>query len=87
MIVLKPSVRFEKAVKRLGPDLRKRAAKSLKQFIENPRHPHLHFEKLSTGYRTIRVDRNFRIVLREIDKLTYDLIDVGDHTRIYQEFG
>lgn len=88
MAVLRPTRRFEKSFKRLDARLQQRAAKSITQFSENPRHGHLHFEKLKgSDYLTIRVDSNFRIVLREAEKGVYDLVDVGSHTDVYQAYG
>lgn len=83
---LRPSRRFEKAYKTLSLPVGKRVRKSLKQFLTNPRHPSLHFEKLSSGYRTIRVDLNFRIVLREAEG-GFELIDIATHTKAYADYG
>jgi hypothetical protein len=85
---LRYTERFQKAFHALGPEQQQRAAKSLELFEENPRHPSLHFEKLTGSvYRTIRVDRNHRIVLREADDGVFDLLDVGTHDYVYRRFG
>ncbi|WEK05444.1 MAG: hypothetical protein P0Y65_04080 [Candidatus Devosia phytovorans] len=87
MIELVRRKRFIKKFAALAPDVRARAIKSLRQFVEDPRHPSLHFEKLSTGYHTIRVDLNFRILLRHLGEGRYELADVDSHTAIYRLHG
>lgn len=88
MVKFRNSDRFVKALRALGHEQRKRAEKSLLLMVDNPRHPSLHFEKLSSGVRTIRVDRNFRIVLKEVagEGDTFDLLDVDTHTKVYQRY-
>lgn len=88
MAGVRPTARFDKAMRHLGPTQRKRAAKSLAQFVENPRHPSLHFEKLSgSDYCTIRVERNFRIVLKDLGGDLYELLDIGSHDYVYRQYG
>lgn len=86
---LRPSARFGKSFKALSSELQARARKSLKQFRANPRHPSLHFEKIATGYRTIRVDKNFRIVLRSVDETegVFDIVDIDSHDKVYAKYG
>ncbi len=86
-MVIRYSKRFVKSYASLAAPIQKRAAKSLKQFQTDPRHPALHFEKLASGYRTLRVDKNFRIVLRELDEGgTFELVDVLTHSKVYSVF-
>jgi mRNA-degrading endonuclease RelE of RelBE toxin-antitoxin system len=87
MISLKITKRFIKALDALGPTERQRAQKSLSQFRVDPRHASLHFEKLTTGYHTIRVDLNFRIVMRKDSGQSYELLDVDSHKKIYASYG
>jgi len=49
----------------------------------------LHFEKIATGYRTIRVDKNFRIVLRSVDETegVFDIVDIDSHDKVYAKYG
>lgn len=57
---------------------------ALERFVENERHPGLHFEKLS-GTRdifTIRINRGDRIFLRRRTDAVgtiYDVMDIGSH--------
>ena len=88
MAGIRPTPKFEKALKALGHKERRRAGKSLQQFVENPRHPSLHFEKLGgSDYCTIRVDRNFRIALKDLGNDVYELLDVGSHKYIDRVYG
>ena len=67
----KPSDRFRKSLGKLGEPLASRTLKALKKFHVNPKSPGLNFEafKNRPGHFTIRVDRNFRILLKaETDK-------------------
>jgi hypothetical protein len=79
--------RFQKAFAALGHRERTRAERSLTRFLENPRHPGLHFEKITGQYHTIRVDLNFRIVLRDEGDGEFSLIDVGGHSYVYGKYG
>ncbi len=80
--------KFLKAFKELDERRQKRARKSMETFIERPRHPHLHFEKLKgSSYRTIRVDMNFRIVLREIGEDAFEAVDIGNHDYVDRGYG
>ena len=61
---------------------------AVKKFLENPKAPGLNFEaiKNSPGYFTIRVNRNFRILLRaeEDDQGPYYLlVNVAAHDDTY----
>ena len=85
---VQPTAKFDKALRALGHQQRARAAKSIEQFLTNPRHRSLNFEKIGgTEFWTIRVDRNFRIVLKLIEDELYALIDCGDHDYIYRTYG
>lgn len=88
MVRLRRTERFGKSFRSLGPEQQKRAEKSLRLFADNPRHPSLHFEKLTgSAYRTIRVDLNHRIVLYEIEGDLFELVDVGSHDYVDRNFG
>lgn len=84
-IVVRHTNRFVKSYKRLDDKVKEKTQKALRQFLANPRHPGLHFEKLiASGYRTIRVDDNFRIVLHETERGVFDLVEVASHTAAYR---
>lgn len=80
--------RFKKRYDGLPVDLRERVDAALRRFMENPRHPSLHFEKLSgSDFRTIRVDRKkWRIVLRG-EGAVFDLVDVDTHSSVDSKYG
>ena len=87
-IRLKPSERFKKSRRKQGQPLGGRIDKAVKKFRDNPKSPGLNFEavKNAAGYFTIRVDRNFRILLKaEVDKdgPYFLLADVRPHDDAY----
>ena len=84
----KPSARFIKRRAKLGEPLASRIDKALEKFHLNPKSPGLNFEaiKNSSGAFTIRVNRNFRILLLEehdAEGLYYLVADVADHDDTY----
>jgi plasmid maintenance system killer protein len=80
--------KFVKALQKLGHKQMERAKKSLLQFQANPRHPSLHFEKLSgSPYCTIRVDMNHRIVVRDEGDDRYEMVDIGNHDYVDRAYG
>lgn len=89
-IRVKPSARYIKSLAKLGEPLASRAAKAIVKFYREPKTPGLNFEafKNRSGYFTIRVDRNFRILLRtEEDKEGpyFLLVDIADHDDTYSD--
>jgi len=84
----KASVRYTKSLKKLGEPLSSRAAVCVRKFQKSPDLPGLNFEpyKGRPGFFTIRVELNFRILLKEAwdeDGPYYLLADIGDHDSIY----
>lgn len=82
------TTRFKRAYGSLPDDVQRLVDKALTQFMENPRHPSLHFEKMQgSDYRTIRPDRGkYRIVLRG-DGGEFDLVDVDRHGVVDRRYG
>ncbi len=78
-----------KAYAKLTADVRDGVDDALSRFFVNPRHPSLHFEKLiGSKYRTIRVDRGrWRIVMRDLGRSNYELVDVDRHQNIDRNYG
>lgn len=85
---LSASPRFTRAYKALPQEAKETVQKALRLFMENPRHPGLHFEKLkSSNYRTIRPDRGkYRIVLRG-EGSSFELVDVDRHEVVDRKYG
>jgi plasmid maintenance system killer protein len=70
---------------RLSPEIRKQATKALRKFVETPKLGGLHFEHLKgwPGYCSIRVNRGYRILLREESDAQgklYAAVGVGPHS-------
>jgi plasmid maintenance system killer protein len=88
-IRLKLERRFLKSFAALSPDLKRRAEAALVRLQQQPDAPGLNLEKLRgfTDYYTIRVNRNFRILLRhERDEHgeLFAVADIGPHDAIYR---
>ena len=87
---IRPGPGFEKAFVRLaGRDLprRRRILNALTQFEADPRRVGLNFERLKgTDFFSIRVTQGDRVILRQIDADTFELVDVGSHD-IYRRYG
>ena len=92
MIRLRIDPGFERALRRLAPSIRKRAKDALVKFIEDHTRPGLNFERLSgwSDCYTIRINRNFRILLRreedgdDDEGPLYAAVDAGPHDLIYR---
>lgn len=87
-IRLKPSARFRKSRAKLGEPLASRIDRALQKFFTHPESPGLNFEavKNRAGFFTIRVDRNFRILLKaekDEDGPYFLVADVGNHQQTY----
>ena len=85
---IRPSSRYLKSLQKIGKPLSTRAEKAVEKLQRTPDLPGLNFEsyKGKPGHFTIRVERNFRIVLREEHDevgLYYRLVDVDDHDNTY----
>jgi len=82
------TARFQRAYDKLTDEDLLAVDRALRLFLENPRHPGLHFEKLKgSRYRTIRVTRGrLRIVLRG-DGAEMDLVDIGNHDYVDGKYG
>ena len=68
----------------LPKEARAKLPKFFCEFITNPRHPSLHFEKITGAARRdiykCRLDQYWRIIVKEIRRgSTYTLVCVGRH--------
>ena len=84
MTPLRTSKRFDKAYRRLTPNIQKQVEVTLEKFVENPSRPGLNFEPIigRPGYYTIRASRAYRILLlRSCDEEgeTFTAENVGPH--------
>ena len=84
----KPSARFRKSLAKLGEPMASRALKALEKLHTAHNSPGLNFEafKNRPGFFTIRVDRNFRILLKQEtdeDGPYFLLVDIADHDDTY----
>jgi hypothetical protein len=84
----KPSARFLKSLAKIGQPIAFRAAIALERFHSAPETPGLNFEafKNRPGFFTLRVGRNFRILLKEetdAEGSYFLLADIADHDETY----
>ncbi|HEY4587905.1 MAG TPA: hypothetical protein VIJ02_03900 [Thermoanaerobaculia bacterium] len=84
----KPSTRFIKSLRKIGQPIASRVATALERFHTAPDTSGLNFEafKNRPGFFTIRVGRNFRILLKEEadeEGPYYLLVDIADHDDTY----
>ena len=80
---------FTRRCAKLNPVLVKQAEDALKKFVANPLQPSLNFEKVvgTHSYHTIRINGSDRLVLRRMAKATYEVVDLGTHTYVYNLYG
>jgi plasmid maintenance system killer protein len=86
----RPSARFNKSRAKIGEPIASRVIKTLKKFHQSPESPGLNFEayKGRPGFFTIRINRNFRILLKEEqdkDGTYYLIVEVGNHDSTYDD--
>ncbi len=88
-MILLPTKRGEKALRKLDPPVRARALVALQAFVVDHTAPGLNFEQLegTDGLHSIRINRNFRIILKQADVAnTFEVWAVGPHD-IYRRLG
>lgn len=71
---------FTRLYKKLPPDIKERAKKSLELFSANPSHPSLGHKKMAgqTDIYEIRVSDNYRVTYQKIGETAY-LRKIGTH--------
>ncbi|MGH9784198.1 MAG: type II toxin-antitoxin system RelE family toxin [Terriglobia bacterium] len=83
MAVLRMSNNFADAAHRLPKDARAKLAKVFSLLTSDPRHPSLQVKKIQGARRPdiyeCRLNDGWRIILRDIGQMTFDLIYVGPH--------
>jgi mRNA-degrading endonuclease RelE of RelBE toxin-antitoxin system len=79
--------KFEIEYNKLPKSVQKKAQKQEKLFQNNLHHPSLHIEKLSPKWKemwSFRIDKNYRIVFRFLDKDKVLFLNAGPHDWIYK---
>ncbi len=78
---------FIEKYKKLPKSIKLKAEKQEKIFRQNPFHPSLHTEKLEPRNKALwsfRVDKNYRIIFRFLDKNKVVFLTIGSHDWIYK---
>lgn len=63
-------------------NLQKKFEKQLAFFLDNPRHPSLHTERLEPPelkLYSFRIDREYRVVFLFLSRDSIEIVDVNDH--------
>lgn len=79
--------KFKEEYNELPKNIREKAKKQEKLFKNNPFYPSLHTEKLTPKSKEVwsfRIDKNYRIVFRFLDKDKVLFLNVGPHDWIYR---
>lgn len=78
---------FEKRFLKLTKVVKKRAVKQEALFRTDPLHPSLHTEKLVPKTKqlwSLRIDKKYRIIFRQLDQNTFVFLTVGEHDWVYK---
>ncbi len=83
MVTLRMSNVFLEAAEQLPKNTRAKLPKALKLLTKDPRHPSLQVKKIQGAVRPdiyeCRLNDSFRIILRDLGQMTFDLVFVGPH--------
>ena len=77
---------FDKLFRKLGQKIQIKAAKKTDLFKKNPFHPSLRVEKLHPKKFSVwsfRVDKNYRIVFKFVEKDLVEFMFIDHHNEIY----
>ncbi len=81
------SARFKKQFKKLSLKVQSQTLKRLEIFLADQFDPILNNHSLHgeySGYRSINVSGDIRLVYKEIDKNNHHLIAIGSHSELYE---
>ena len=80
--------KFEKSLRKLSADLRRKTVLAVERFFENPTDPPLRNHQLQgrlDGLRAFSVSSDIRVVFQEFDGYVVVLmLDVGTHDQVYR---
>jgi hypothetical protein len=83
MPILRMSTIFAESANRLPKEAKVKLTKAFMLLANNPRHPSLQLKKIEGAVRKnvyeCRLDQFWRIIVREVGDMTYDLVYVGAH--------
>jgi len=83
MAILRMSSIFAESANRLPKEAKTKLLKVFVLLTDNPRHPSLQLKKIQGTSRKdvyeCRIDQFWRIVLKEVGEMTFDLIYAGAH--------
>lgn len=77
---------FKKAYKKLSPKLKERVNEKILLFLEDPFNQILNNHALGgkySGYRSINITGDFRVVYKPLDENLVLFADLGTHSHLY----
>jgi plasmid maintenance system killer protein len=85
---LEPSARYVRDFLRLPSDVQQKLLNTLSNLEHGVQHPGLGFEKLNSKGNnklfSVRVDKRYRLILRELPGGRWELVTVGKHDDVYR---
>ncbi|WP_020559004.1 type II toxin-antitoxin system RelE family toxin [Thiofilum flexile] len=85
MVALRISNDFAKEAHQLPKETREKLTKVFFLLTSDPRHPSLQVKKIKGAKRDdiyeCRIDQSWRMVLRDMGQMQYDLISIGEHDK------
>jgi len=79
--------RFEKSLKKLSPDLKKKTIEAIEKFTKNPKDKLSRNHSLKAkmkGKRAFSVTGDCRVIFEEVDGyIIVVMLDVGSHNQVY----
>lgn len=85
MIII-PTKYFKKKVSKLPKSIKMKLAKRIYLFIDEPKNIILNNHGLNgkySGYRSINITGNYRMIFEELKDGSVRLIDIGTHPELY----
>lgn len=85
---LQSTTRFERAYKRLPLQKMKQTDKAIRLLMTEPQSKSLRFRALacSNSYWIANINRGDRLILNKIDDDLFELLDVGEHDKTYNNW-
>lgn len=85
MIII-PTKYFKKKVSKLPKSIKIKLAKKINLFMDEPKDIILNNHQLSgrySGYRSINITGNYRMIFEELEDSSVRLIDIDTHAKLY----
>ena len=71
--------KFDKQMNKIDEKIQDVFCKKLEYFLENPKHPSLHTEKLKYDLHSFRINKNFRVIFKYVAENQVELLFLAGH--------